>query len=81
MKKNNYKKQDASGNQLPEAIGKGIDAEHLKKVQDARNVDAMNSFKSREIDKLNFRDVCKELGLNVSLVHRELMLNFIKENQ
>jgi hypothetical protein len=79
--KNEFKKADANGNQLSEQIGKGLNVEHLKKVQDARNVDAMNSFKSREIDKLNFRDVCKELGLNVSLVHRELMLNFIKENQ
>ena len=79
--KNKYKKSDANGNPLPEQIGKGIDAEHLKKVQDVRNVEAMNSFKSTEIDKLIFRDLCKELGLNVSLVHRELMLNFIKENQ
>ena len=79
--KNRYKKSDANGNPLSEQIGKGIDAEHLKKVQDARNVDTMNSFRSKEIDKLKFRDVCKELGLDVSLVHRELMLNFIKENQ
>ena len=79
--KNKIKKSDANGNPLSEQIGKGINAEHLKKVQDARNVEAMNSFKSREIDKLRFRDLCDKLGLNVSLVHRELMLNFIKENQ
>ena len=79
--KNKFKKSDANGNELPEAIGKGVDETHLKKVMKARNMDARITFKSKEIDKLNFERICKELNINPSLVHRELMLNFIKENQ
>ena len=38
MKKNEYKKRDANGNQLPEQIGKGLNLEHLAKVKEAREV-------------------------------------------
>ena len=80
MAKNEFKKVGAEGNKLPEQIGKGIDVEHLKKVMAERGVAAINTFKSSYIDKLKFEKACDKIGLNKSLVMRELMKDFTKNN-
>jgi antitoxin component of RelBE/YafQ-DinJ toxin-antitoxin module len=69
MKKNEYKKRDANGNQLPEQIGKGLNLEHLAKVKEAREVKnktiiakVTTSFKNKWQSKL------KEYSLDESTV-------------
>lgn len=69
MKKNEYKKRDANGNQLPEQIGKGLNLEHLAKVKEAREVKnktiiakVTTSFKNKWQKKL------KEYSLDESTV-------------
>lgn len=73
MKKNEYKKRDANGNQLPEQIGKGLNLEHLAKVKEAREVknktiiaEVTTSFKEKWQRKL------KEYNLDESTVITKL---------
>jgi len=56
--KNEFKKQDANGNQLGESIGKGIDEKHVQKVMDARKNDALISFKLPTELKKEFINNC-----------------------
>jgi hypothetical protein len=80
MEENTFKKADANGNKLPEKIGKGINKEHLKTVMAERSLDTTNTFRSKLSDSINFELLCKNEGLNKSLVLRELMLKFTKDN-
>ena len=79
--KNEFKKRDAKGNQLPEKIGKGINKEHLEKVMNERNLlDEIITCKISKKDKEEFLKECAIMRLNPSFVIREMINNF-KNNQ
>ena len=80
MAKNKFKKVDSEGNKLTDEIGKGINKKHLKKVMADRGMDTVNTFRSKVSDSIDFELVCKREGLNKSLVLRELMITFTKNN-
>ena len=64
MEKNTHKKQDAKGNKLSEAIGKGINKKHLKKVLDERQL--FISVRAGESRKAQFIASCKILEISQS---------------
>lgn len=75
--KNQFKKRDAQGNELPEQIGKGLNLEHCNKViAERRNLSETISFRVTKEDKENFLKECKKNNLDSTLVARELYKNF-----
>jgi hypothetical protein len=78
--KNKFKKSDAKGNKLPEEIGKGINQDHLENVQKHRGLETTVSYRAKQGDVMDFQLTCKRDGLNPSLVLRELMNNYTKNN-
>ena len=59
--KNSYKKQDASGKELSEEIGKGIDKIHEKKALNARK--CLVGIQISEPKKRMFKLICEYLGI------------------
>ena len=77
--KNQFKKVDSKGNKLKEAIGKGVDHAHYKKIKEARAKSEMIIFKCTKEQKSNFKEkVSKMDGINESDVLRFLMNEFLK---
>ncbi len=75
--KNEFKKQDAKGNKLPEVIGKGLNLENAKKAIEERKKDDYIRFRCTKGDKINFKLACKRIeGLDESDVSRALMIAF-----
>ena len=78
--KNEFKKRDAQGNQLPEEIGKGLNLEHCNKVMNERNkLSETISFRVTKEDKENFLKECKKNNLDSTLVARELYKKFAND--
>ncbi len=66
---------------LPEQIGKGINKEHLEKVMNERNKDAMVSFRLEGLKNERFDTVCDSLDIKKTTVLRFLVDEFLKNNE
>ncbi len=70
---NRFKKEDSKGNKLPEAIGKGLNLDHLRKVEKARNLGSYIRFRISEKERIDFKLACEDIpGMTESAISRAL---------
>ena len=75
--KNQFKKSDANGNILPEAIGQGINDDHLNKVKAALKKDHSIRFMLTKKEKENFTNAAKGESINESEILRRMIKGYI----
>jgi hypothetical protein len=66
---------------LPEEIGKGLNKDHTNKVLEERNKDKEIHFKIEGFKNERLEEICKESGVNKSVVLRYLVNEFINNNK
>ena len=78
--KNKFKKRDAKGNQLPEQIGKGLNAEHWAKVKAAReNLTETIAFRVSEKTKIQLDKFAKGVQLKPSDILKVLLKRLLDD--
>jgi len=79
--KNEFKKRDAKGNQLPEQIGKGLNAEHWAKVKAAREMLTETiAFRVPEKTKLQLDKFAKGVQLKPSDILKVLLKRLLDDD-
>lgn len=66
---------------LPEEIGKGLNKDHANKVLEERNKDQKITFKIEGFKNERLEEICKQSGVNKSIVLRYLVNQFINNNK